>query len=110
MSKVQASSDLSTIDESDIKKYVTLVLQDIVDKVNGKLELGVNVSGKVLSFTFAAANSDTSVAHGLGRVPVGYLLAGSSASMSVYNGSIANTASSLTIRSSTAGTASIYVF
>lgn len=110
MSKVQASPDVATVDDKDIKKYVTLCLSDIVDKVNGKLELGVNVIGKLLSITFLAANTDVSVAHGLGRVPAGYIITGSSASMSVYNGSTANTASSLILRSSAAGTAGVYVF
>lgn len=110
MSKVQASPDLATIEDKDVKKYVSLALNDIVDKVNGKLELGVNVSGKILSAIFTAANTDTVFAHGLGRVPVGYIRVSASASMVIYNGSSANTSTNLILRSSATGTAGVYVF
>ncbi len=110
MSKVQASPDLSTIDEKDIRKYVTLVLVDIVDKVNGKLDLGVNVSGKIVSVPFTAANTDTTISHGLGKTPTGYLVVGLSTNMIVYDGTVAKNSSTITLKSSAIGTAQIYFF
>jgi hypothetical protein len=110
MSKVQASSDLSTIKPEELQKYTTLALNDIVQTVNGKLEFGPNISGRMVVVQFTAANTDTTMAHGLGKTPSGYLVIGLSASMIVYNGTVANTSTNVILRSSAIGTATLFVF
>lgn len=110
MSKVQASVDLATLKPEDFQRYATMALEDIVRQVNGGLDFTSNFSGRLLSVTFSASATDTALAHGLGRVPTGYIITSLSASMVVYSGSAAWTNSSIYLRASAAGTAGVLVF
>ena len=51
------------------------------------------------------ADSEFSVAHGLGRTPVGYFIIGRDCACSVYDGGSANTATTLYLRCSVANAA-----
>jgi hypothetical protein len=110
MSKITASSDFDRIEAEEIPRILTLFADQVVQIVNGGLEFSANFNAKTVSITFASANTDTSVGHGLGRTPAGYLVTSRSANMVIYDGSVANNTSTLILRSSAPGTASVLVF
>jgi len=110
MSNITASTDFDRVKDEDLKKHLNLFGEQVLQVLTNGLDFASNFNGKMLSMTFDAANTDASVQHGLGRVPVGYLVYQRSASMVVYDGSVANTASTLTLRASSAGTTSLIVF
>lgn len=110
MSKITASSDFTKVPDPDVKRFITLFAEQVLDIVNGKLDFGTNFNCKVVSVTFSSSATDTSVAHSLGHVPVGYFEIRKNASMIVYDGSVAWTASSISLRASATGTVSLVVF
>lgn len=63
----------------------------------------------VVEVEFPSGGADVEVPHSLGRVPIGYLVVGRSGNFVVYNGSVDSTESSLTLASSSAGTAWILI-
>lgn len=54
----------------------------------------------ILTFEFTAAGQQLAVSHGLGRVPVGYIVVGRSAQVTVYDGFDLSTADVLVLRAS----------
>lgn len=110
MSKISASPDISQVKPEELARFVDIFCHDVVQKVNGDLDFQNNINCKLVSIPFAAANTEASVSHGLGRVPTGYLVYGATAAMSVYNGVSTNTAALLYLRASAVGTANLIVF
>lgn len=110
MSKVQASTDIDRVKDDEVKRFVNIALDDIVRVINGNLDFDNNFSAKTLSVTFSSANTEVAIQHGLGRVPSNYIQMQSSAATSLYNGSSANTSSTLYLKASAAATVSILVF
>lgn len=112
MSNITASSDMSQIDSKDIDlviKFIDLFMQNVVQVVNGQLDFKTNVNCKLLSITFSAANTNTAINHGLGRIPAGYIITGASAAALVYNGT-GNTTSVLNLMASAPATVGLLVF
>lgn len=58
---------------------------------------------------FTASGVDVVVAHGLGRVPVGYFVVGKSAGVTVYDGAASSSADYLVLRATGAGTVRVLV-
>jgi hypothetical protein len=111
VARISASTKIEMIKEDSEKfRYISIVLDNIAAVVNGNVEFLVNMRLKQVSVTFTATNTDTSVAHGLGFLPSGYIIIGSTAAMSVYDGSISNTVTTLTLRASATGTVRLLVF
>lgn len=108
--KISASSDIDKLKAEEVQKYVALYLDQVTNLVNGNLSFADNFNAKLLTVTFSAANTDVASIHGLGRVPSGYFLVGSTAAMSIYDGASANTSSLLYLRSNATGTARLVVF
>lgn len=61
----------------------------------------------VLTFVFTTSGVDVAMAHGLDRVPVGYLVLGRSANVGVYDGADPSTEAMLVLRSSGAATVKV---
>lgn len=59
---------------------------------------------RVSVVSHAVAGTEFSVAHGLGKVPTGYIVYGQSAAGSLYDGSTANTKTTLYLKSNATGT------
>jgi len=57
-----------------------------------------NLAAKYASVSFATANVQVAVAHGLGTVPAGYIVVGLDSAGNVYDGTSANTATNLYVR------------
>ena len=110
MSRITGDPGVDKVQEEEFKKFVSLLFEEIIRTVNNGLDFGTNFNAKTVSATFPAANSDVGVAHGLNRVPAGYLVVGQSAAMSVYNGVNANTSNLLYLRSSATGSAQVLVY
>lgn len=110
MSKVISSTEMDKIPKEEIPRYLTIVLADIVKQINGGLDFGTNFNASSVSAIFSSANTDTAISHGLGRVPAGYLVLGSSAAMQVYDGVTDDSNLLAYLRSSAVGTANILFF
>lgn len=76
--------------------------------INGKLGFGDlngkdrNIDGEMQIVTFAAANTDQTLSHGLKSVPVGYLTLRSSNGGVIFDGAQIFTKDSITLKSTTA--------
>ncbi len=110
MSNITASTDMTQCRPEELAKFLDLFCQDVVNTVNGKLDFATNLNTKLISITFGAANTNTAVAHGLGRVPSGYIVTSASAATSVYTGSVPTSTSLLNLMASAAATVGLLVF
>lgn len=110
MSKLTASYEFDRVKPEEMPRILELFGEQVTTTVNGQLDFFTNFNCKALTITFGAANVDVSAIHGLGRVPVGYLVYSRNASMVVYDGSVEWSASLLSLRASAAGTAKLIVF
>jgi hypothetical protein len=62
-----------------------------------------NVDGIWVSFTIATANTDLTLTHNLGRVPVGYIVMSKTAACDIFTGTVAATTTQITIQGTVAG-------
>jgi len=112
--KVQASSNFDNIETYDnFKRFITRFSQEVTQILNGNVSLTDNFAGQSISVSFAAPATNQTIAHTLGRLPIGYLLLRNSSGMVLYDGSVAAevfTRSTVTLRATVAGTATILVF
>lgn len=73
--------------------------------VNGQISFGDGVNADNIDGVWASAttpgvaNTDFVITHNLGRVPVGYIPVTKSATTDIYTGSVAATATQLTLKS-----------
>lgn len=110
MSSITASSDIDRVKPEDLPRWTALCLENIISTINGKLDFQSNFNQKTVSVNFSAADTDTAVSHGLGRVITGYILVGSSAALSIYDGTSGSTDQVLYLRASATGSARILVY
>lgn len=74
-----------------------MVLKSILD---GGISIDDNVdASRVTIVTHATPGTEFSVSHGLGKVPLGYIVTGKEAAGIVYDGTTANTNTTLYLRS-----------
>ena len=90
MSSITAAPDLTQVSQADLARFLSIFLANVVQTVNGNLDFTSNFGYKLLSVNFPVANTNVLTAHGLGRVPNGYIITGASAATVVYNGSGTN--------------------
>ncbi len=110
MSKFTSGVDIDRLQtEDEVKRWVSLAFDQLQSLINGGLSFSDNFNAKILSITISTANVDVASLHGLGRVPSGYIVLGSSAATSVYDGASANTSSILYLRASVAATVKVLV-
>lgn len=101
--------DTSNLNQADFMVFVSKMLNDVKSILNGGLLVQDNCSFKVADVQFTAANSEVKINHSLGRLPLGYILIGASAAMSLYNGVTASSVQDIYVRSSATGSATILV-
>lgn len=104
----QSVSNVTSLE--DLKRYVSQTLDLVVNEINGRLIFGENIRGQILTVPFPTPNIDVTIPHQLNRVPDGYFLVGSNAAMSLYDASSASNGQNAYLRSSSAGTARIFLF
>lgn len=110
MSKLTASTDFDRLEKEELAKFLAKFGDQVVQLLNGNLDFTTNFNCKLLSVTFSVANANTAVPHGLNRVPVGYFITSRSASVIVYDGTSANTSTTLNVRASAMGSVNLIVF
>lgn len=83
--------------------------EEIARALNGRIGFGdgtesENIEGTWISVTTPGTpNTDFTVTHGLGRLPVGHLVMSKAAAVDVYDGSVAATVSQITLKATVAG-------
>jgi hypothetical protein len=95
---------------TEARPLLSRFFEQIRDIVNGNIELDSNIRGQVIEITFAAANTQQPIKHGLGRTPTGYILIKAGAATSIYDGTSSNTSEFIYLRSSAATTVKVLVF
>lgn len=109
MSKITASTDFDRIPRDQVPRYLSMFAEQVTQALNGNLD-ATNFNAKLVSVPFGAANTDTAVIHGLSRVPTAYVINGTTAAMSIYDGLTPSTSSVIYLRSSAPGTARILIY
>lgn len=107
MGQLKQVYNITTIDAKDVQKFVGLMMENIVQVLNGNLEFISNIKSSIISATFNATNTETQFSHTLGKVPIGYIVLSSTAAMSVYSGTTPFTNGLIFLKSSATGTASL---
>jgi len=108
--RLSAAPDVERVKPEDLARYTSIFLTQVVELLNNNLSFADNFNAKILTITFSSANVEVATIHGLGRVPSGYIVLGSTAATSVYDGASANTSSLLYLRSSAVAQARVLVF
>lgn len=89
------------------KQFVNMlrrIYERLARVVNGQISFGDGINADNIDGVWASsttpgvANTDFTVTHNLGRIPVGYIPVTKSAATDVYTGSVAATATQLTLR------------
>lgn len=105
-----ASIDIDRVKPEDVPRYTSIALDQIATILNNGIRPGDNFATNPLELTFSLADTDTALAHGLNRVPVGYIVVSKSAATVVYNGSSAWTSTLIYLRANVAATIKLFVF
>ena len=83
--------------------------QKLSQTLNGQISLGGpngnlgNTDSTHVVITIPNANTNFTFTHGLGRIPVGFIVSSKSAAGDVWKGTIAWTTSQMTVQTNTAG-------
>lgn len=98
----------ATRDLSRFARMLQTLWQNLAFVLKGQISFGDgthvdNISGAWASVpNTGAANTDFTITHNLGRIPVGYLTMTASIATDIYTGSVAATKTQITLRSSAA--------
>jgi len=93
----QTTSNLTNWE--DLRRYISIQVDDILAALNGRLSFGDNIQSKLIGTTFSASGSVSELVHNLGYIPNGYILVGSDQAITVYDGG-QNTTSNLYLKAS----------
>ena len=110
MSNIAASPKIDQCSQTDMVRFLTIFMNNVVNTVNGDLDFQTNFNCKLVDVSFTAINQDIAVNHGLGRVPSGRIIYAQSANGLIIDGLTQNTSSILYLRCSALGKASLIVF
>lgn len=108
--KIKVPLSVSNIKSwEELRKYVSITLDQIVTAINGQIEFIDNCATSQVSVVIPASG-EIGVPHTLGRVPNGYLVAKSSAGIIVFDGTTANTSSNLYVQGTGAANVVLLVY
>lgn len=111
MGKIGQNPNVSNLTTwESLRDYTSILLGSIVDLVSGNLSFQDNHKCSIIDYTFAAANTQYAITHGLGFAPSGYFLIGSSAATTLYNGGSTWTDKHIYLKASVATTVKIVIF
>jgi hypothetical protein len=109
--RVTTIQDISNVDNlPDLVKFSSQMINQIMTVLSGRVGFLDNCATQLITVPFTVANTEVLSNHTLGFVPNGYLIAGKSVSMDVYDGVSLNTTNKIYLRSSAIGTAKVLVF
>lgn len=97
------------VNRDDLTLALNNIWEQIVRAVNGKIWFGSvangpdNIDGTTLEQAdTGAANTAFSLTHNLGRIPVGFIVVYADLATSIYDGGVAWTSTTISLKSSTA--------
>lgn len=108
--KPKSSTDFASLPDKEVPRYTEIWATEISRILTRGLDFQSNFDASTVEATFLAANTDTIISHGLKRAPVGYIVTASNAAMAVYSGSGVTDDQVISLKSSSAGTATILFF
>lgn len=107
--KIKATPDLSNVKGvEEVQRFATIVLKEIVEVLNGNVRFDDNLSANIISVNLTGS-TQVAVSHGLGRVPLGYIVVKAPSALSVFDGDSENTTETLYIKSNTSAAISLLV-
>lgn len=112
MAKITILPGLSNVKSwEDLRRFTSMVVEAIASEVNGKLDIGTNLRASgPHSVSFASSSDVQAVPHTLNRVPQGFIVINLDSVITVYQPAApAWLASTIYLRASGAGTATLYV-
>ena len=111
MSKIDQNIDTGRVTSwEDLRRFVTYILVQIQNVINGQIEFGVNIKSNLLDANFIVANQELAIQHGLRQIPKGYFLSGSNVATSIYDGDSNWTETNIYLKSSVVANTRITVF
>ena len=111
MGKIKVPQTLDNLKEfEDFRRFASLLFNQIVDTVNGNVDIVDNLRASLLSCNFPASGTEYQFNHGLNRIPRGYIVTKRNVALTVFDGNSANTKEFIYLQSSAVGTASVLVF
>ena len=108
LKSIQSCSNVATW--QDLRRYSSQALSEIIDEINGQIDVIGNLRTSQISVVFPGAGVQVKAPHALERAPAGYFVSGLSAPVIVYNGTDAATSSEIYLRANGAATATVVVF
>lgn len=94
---------------SQLYKSLQQAWQNLAKVINYNISFGNptsgpdNINGAWVNFVVAAANTDQTLTHNLGRLPVGYLPMTKSVACDVFTGTVPATTTQITLQGTTTG-------
>lgn len=110
MSRLTESTDVTQVKPEEIGTHLDRFSQQVSEILNGGIDFRTNFNGGLVNAVFIAANTDTAVAHNLGRIPTGYIPTAKTAAMHVYTGTAPWTTKLMYLKSDVIGTVGLLVY
>lgn len=110
--RTQPTLDLNPRTQSNLTDFIRMFRrkwESVTSILNGRVGFGNGTDPDNVDLAWASAttpgsaDTDFTVTHNLGRVPVGYIIVSRSAACDVYTGSVASTATEITLKASATG-------
>ncbi len=110
MSRITESTDMTQAKPEELTSLLDKFSQQVTETLNGKIDFHTNFNGKLVNAIFTAVNTDTAVAHNLGRIPTGYIPTAKTAAMHVFTGTAKWTTKLIYLQSDVVGTAGLLIY
>lgn len=110
MSKINAEPFVDRVEDiKEVVRFVSIFFEQTKQILNNGLVPQDNFNARILTVSFPAATTNQPLAHGLGRVPLGYIVLRRSSNIQIYDGTSPSNTSTLFLASSGAGSATVWV-
>ena len=110
MSRLTESTDSSQVKPEDLSSHLDKFCQQVSEIMNGGIDFKTNFNGGQVNAVFTAVNTDTAVAHGLDRIPTGYIPTSKTAAMHVYTGVTPWNKTLIYLRADVVGTSGLLIY
>lgn len=103
--------NVSNAEMGDIPRYTGVNFERVATAINGRIEFGPNIPATITQVIFTAANTVTTVPHGLLVVPQGYIIIKQNAAGSIVTSELTNpwTTTNIYLSASAAMTATLII-
>lgn len=111
MSKISKAPDVSNVtDPKEFMRFVSNIISDIVNVINGKLEFDQNIISQTVDVTFDAINTDQAISHNLNRNNLKYIVCKKDQVCSVFNGTTSNSNNTIYLQCDQTAKVSLILF